>query len=120
MQIVELSKGSKFALALTMSPADVAAFADEMRNAKQALLEWKSKRGTRCDKVMFTVVCDAEHHNAIEDAIQQIYHNETQLAPLLQSVDVDVALLKPRGKTATKEYLLKRTGSGRKPWWKFW
>lgn len=121
MQIVELSKRSGFALALILTPANADAFADEMRVAKQALLDWKTNRGTRCDRVMLTVVCELEHQPAIEEAIGHIYHNEEQLAPLLQSVDVDVALLKPRGRSkAEKEYTLKRAAGHRKPWWRFW
>ncbi|HEX5446981.1 MAG TPA: hypothetical protein VFW87_24410 [Pirellulales bacterium] len=121
VQIMELSKGSGFALALITTPATGDAFADEMRVAKQALLDWKAKRGSRCNRVMFTVVCESDHHAAIEEAIGRLYHSEIELAPLLQSVDVDIALLKPGGsRKAEKEYTFKRASSNRKSWWRFW
>ena len=117
---MEFSKGSESALALTITPANANVFAKEMRTVKAALLDWKAKYSDRCGRVMFTVVCEAEHHAAIEEIISQVYQNEAQLALLLQSVDVDVALLKPCGKQA-KEYTLGRTRQSKhKSWWRFW
>jgi hypothetical protein len=54
---------------------------------------------------MVTIVSAPEHHPAIESLIEQVYREERELAPLLQSLSVRVALLNERGKPV-KEYAL--------------
>lgn len=123
MQVMEFSKGSGSAVALSLAPDDVEAFAQELRQVKAVLLEWRAKHGGRCEMVMLTVVSAPENHTAIESLIEQVYREEAELAPLLQSVNVQVAMLNPRGKPV-KEYTLGKPTAAEpvkpKPWWRFW
>src|SRR5262245_28022525 len=122
MQVMEFSKGRNAALGITIAPESIDAFMAEFRNVKVALLDWKAKHQDRCERVMFTVVSSPENHGAIESVLQQVYENEQDLSPLLKSVNVDVALLNPRGKPV-KEYSLgtaTRPTAAKKPWWRFW
>jgi hypothetical protein len=120
---MEFSKGSGSAVALSLAPANADAFAQELREVKAALLKWRDKHGRRCEMVMLTVVSALEHHPAIESLLEQVYSEEAELAPLLQSVSVQVALLNAEGKPV-KEYALGKatpTAPARpKPWWRFW
>jgi hypothetical protein len=105
MQVVEFSKGDSYALAISVAPDSADAFMDELRNIKAALLGWKAERQEKCGMVMLTVVSQPEHHTAIESLIDSVYREEADLAPLLQSLHVDVAMLNPRGKPV-KEFRL--------------
>lgn len=121
MHVMEFSKGSGSAIALSLAPDDSNAFAQELRQVKAALLDWRAKHGSRCEMVMLTVVTPPEYHPAIESLIAQVYREETELAPLLQAVSVRVALLNPQGKPVKKyvlSSLLPQTKS--RPWWRFW
>jgi hypothetical protein len=74
--------------------------------------------------VMFTIVSPPEHHAELESIMEQLYREEVQLAPLLQSLNVQVTFLNGRGKPV-KEYTLGQTqpktaSSNQKPWWRFW
>jgi hypothetical protein len=123
MQVIEFSKGSDTAIGVTVAPESVEAFMAELRKVKAALLDWKSKHQNRCELVMFTIVCNPEDHAAIESVLKQVYDEEKELSPLLQSVNVEVALLNKRGKPVKEYNLGKRRLDGiqqTKPWWKFW
>ena len=123
MQVMEFSRGSGSAVALSIAPASADAFAQELREVKTALLDWRVKHGGRCETVMLTVVSAPQIHPAIESLIEQVYHQEAELSPLLQSLSFQVALLNQRGKPV-KEYALGRTAATEpikpKPWWRFW
>src|SRR4051812_13636753 len=103
MQVMEMSKGSGSAIAISLAPASADAFAQEFRQVKQALLDWRAKHGRRCEMVMFSVVSAQEHYPAIESLLDKVYREEAELSPLLRSVQVRVALLNSRGKPV-KEY----------------
>jgi hypothetical protein len=123
MQVMEFSKGSGVALGLSLTPDSADAFAQELRQVKAALLDWQAKHGGRCELVMLTVVSAPEHHPAIESLIEQVYRQEADLAPLLQSLSVQVALLNQQGKPV-KEYALGKPTAAApaqpRPWWRFW
>ena len=123
MQVMEFSKGSGSAVALSLAANNADALAEEMRQVKAALLDWRAKHGDRCEMVMLTVVSAPEHHPAIEALIEQMYREEAELAPLLQSLCVQVALVNQRGKPA-KEYALGKPAAAEvakpKAWWRFW
>jgi hypothetical protein len=124
MRAMEFSKGPARALALEFYPESVDAFAQELPKAKAALVDWKARHGGRCEMVLFTVVSVPEHHAAIEAMIQQVCRDEAALAPLLQSLEVRVALyIDPDGE-AVKEYALAGAApteaAEAKPWWRFW
>jgi hypothetical protein len=124
MRVMEFSKGPARAVALEFYPESVGAFAQELPKVKAALVDWKAKHGGRCEMVLFTVVSVPEHHAAIEALIQQVCHDEAELSPLLQALDVRVALyIDPDGE-AVKEYALAEaaptTAAETKPWWRLW
>jgi hypothetical protein len=99
------------------------AFAQEMRLVKRALLDWQVKHAGRCEMVMLTVSSTPEHHPAIASLIEQVYRDEAELGPLLQSLSVRVALLNERGEPMEEYALGEPTAANpakRKPWWQFW
>jgi len=109
---------------LEFYPENADAFAQELPNVKATLRDWKAKHGGRCEMVLFTVVSAPEHHTAIESMIQQVCHDEAELAPLLQSLEVRVALYINSEGEAVKEYVLAEAAPPKtakvKPWWRFW
>jgi hypothetical protein len=129
MNAMEFARGRESALGLTMAPDSVEAFAADIREAKAALFAWKRKHQTSCAMVMFTIVTDPANHEGIQATLDRACRDEGQLAPLLQGLRVDVALLNPSGKPA-KQYTLGQnadsprgvptSGASSKPWWKFW
>ena len=124
MRVMEFSKGRARALALEFYPDNVDAFRRELPKVKPALLNWKAKHGSACEMVMFTVVSAPEHHTAIESVIQQVCRDEAELAPLLDSLEVRVALFINLGGESVKEYALAEAAPAKaakaKPWWRFW
>ena len=96
----------------------------ELREAKAALLAWQDQRGSACATVMFTVSASPELHEDIPPILERLYRDEVELSPLLQRLEVSVAILDGKGKPAC-EYRLGhqqpqvRTAAA-KPWWKFW
>jgi len=124
MQVMEFSKSSGWsAVALSLAPDSADAFAQEIRQVKAALLDWRAKHGGGCKMVIITIVSAPENHPAIESMIEQMYREEAELAPLLQSLSVQVALLNQRGKPL-KEFGLGHPAAEEpakpKPWWRFW
>jgi hypothetical protein len=119
MKVMEFAKGRGSALAITLAPENADAFAREFRQVKQALFDWKAKHGSHCDMVMFSIVSKAEDGTAIESMLDRVYREEPELSPLLQSVNVEVALLDSRAQPI-KRYSFGKKTSVSKPWWKFW
>jgi hypothetical protein len=121
---MEFFKGPARALALEFYPENVDAFTRELPKVKPALINWKAKHGSRCEMVMFTVVSAPEHHAAIESVIQQVCRDEAELAPLLHSLEVRVALFINPGGEAVRQYSLAEAplvkAAKAKPWWRFW
>jgi hypothetical protein len=109
MQVTEFAKGSRYALGLTIAPPSLEAFAGDLRTVKLALLDWRAKRASGCELVMFTVVSAPELHPEIEGQIERIYRDEVELAPFLGKLTVQVALLDTSGE-ARKEYRLGGSG----------
>jgi hypothetical protein len=54
MQVMEFSKGSGSAVALSLAPDSADAFTQELRQVKAALLDWRAKHSRRCEMVMLT------------------------------------------------------------------
>jgi hypothetical protein len=122
MKALEFAKGRSRALGLTLAPGSPEAFVEELRTAKVALLDWRDNWGRDCDLVMWTVSIDPEHLEFVEETLRQIYDEETGLAPLLQSVRMQVNLLSQQGKPL-KEFTLEPQAISEKrtrPWWKVW
>jgi hypothetical protein len=119
MKAMEFAKGRSSALALTLTAENADASTQEFRLVKQALLDWKAKHGGHCDMVMFSIVTTPEHFQVIESPLDRVYREEAELSPLLQSVNVEVALLNSRAEPLKKYSLPKQTAAS-KPWWKSW
>jgi len=123
MHVVEGSKGGGYALGVTVSVASPDDFPREMAELESALLDWKNRRDSRRNLVVLTVVSAPEHHAAIESLLDDAYGDEAGWSPLVQGVEVQVALLNLRGKPIM-EYALAQPPTDRrrktKPWWKFW
>jgi hypothetical protein len=129
MQVMEFAKGSASAVAVSLNPPSADAFARELRRVKGALLGWRAEHGERCELVMFTIISAPEHHPAIEALLERVYREEAELAPLLQSLSVQVSLFNRQGKSV-KEYELGEPRTAEplevpepavaKPWWRFW
>ncbi len=112
MRVMEFSKGPALALAFEFYPENVDAFTRELPKVRPVLLDWKANHGSRCEMIMFTVVSAPQHHTAIESVIQQVCGNESELAPLLHSLEVRVALyIDPDGESV-KEYSLTKAAPG--------
>jgi hypothetical protein len=116
---MELPGKSGFALALVLSLESADAFDTDLREVKSALLKWRSDRGARCQTVILTVMSPPDAHAAIESRLAEVYRGELELAPLLQSFQVEVALLTRSGKPVRK-YTLGQPPPPPRPWWKFW
>ena len=122
MHVMEFSKGNSAALALNLATDSVEAFSQELRQVKAAILDWKRKHRDRCAMVMLTVVTATANHDGVQRLLDQVYREEAELAPLLHTLELKVALLNERGKPV-KEYSLTQPAIAQtrsKPWWKFW
>jgi hypothetical protein len=116
MLVMEFSKGPARALGLEFYPENADAFTRELSRVKPALLDWKAKHGSGCEMVMFTVVSAPEHHTAIESVIQQVCRDEAELAPLLHSLEVRVALFSNPEGESVKEYSLAEVAPAKVGW----
>jgi hypothetical protein len=124
MRVMKFCRGPARALALEFYPENVDEFLQELPKAKAALLDWRAEHGDRCEVVLFTTVSRAEHHAAIDSAIQQACRNENELAPLLRSLEVRVAFHIDPERDPVKDYVLAKAvpvaAVRPKPWWRFW
>ena len=123
MQAMEFAKGRQAALALVFVADAPGRFAQEFREAKAALLAWNGKHGDACDMVMFTVTAPPEVRDEVRQFLDRVYHEEMELAPLLQRIKVEVSILDSRGKPAC-QYSMGTAppppAQQAKSWWKFW
>jgi hypothetical protein len=119
MQVLEFSKGAGFALGVVLAVESPADFLVQMREIKAALLNWRSKHGDRCELVMFTITALDGKYDEVAHELDRVYREEAELSPLLQRLQVQVALLS-RGGRAVKEYHLGQPIPLNRPWWKFW
>src|SRR5262245_55859713 len=121
MQIMRFKRATGVALGITDAPGKFEDVPQSFREAKKALLEWKNQNGAACEMVMFTYVANPELHDQIADFLRKIRSEEQDLAPLLQSVAVQVSLLNKQGKPV-QEFKIPaiqgRGADGPKPWWK--
>jgi hypothetical protein len=122
MRAMEFTKGLAHALALEFYPADATAFARELPAAREELSAWRASHGDRCEMVLFTVVAAPEHHAAIESTLAQASRDEANLAPVLRSVEVRVALHVKAEEDPVKQYALaaSTTNKPARSWWRFW
>ena len=117
-------KSGEAALALVFVADSPEELDSEFHEAKAALLEWQDKHGSACGTVMFTVTAPPELYGGFTDLLDKVYREDAELAPLLQRVPVNVAVLNAKGKPAC-EYRLGHEepqfkAESDKPWWKFW
>lgn len=77
----------------------------EFTQAKAGLLDWRQRRGPACGLVYFVFSGQPALHAFAEALFRDVYESETELAPLLQSVEVQVALLGEDGQPV-KQFVL--------------
>jgi hypothetical protein len=106
MLILEFFRDSAQALAMEFYPESAEAFAQVLPRAKSALLNWKANYGKRCEAVLFTVVSVVENHAAIQELIRQVCRQDAELGPLLQSLELRVALHDDARADPIKEYIV--------------
>ena len=123
MLVLEFSKGSAQALALEFYTENAQTFAPALSRISVPLRHWRNKYGGNCTALMFTVVCASEHHDEIESLIRRSCAEDSELVPLLQSLEIRVSLfIDPRG-NPVKEYILVEASYRTevvKAWWRFW
>ncbi len=105
MQEKEIAKGSTFALALTLTYDEIMDFAQELREAKAALLDWKKKRKNKCARVQLTVAGPSADHAEVQKMLDRLVKDKAEPGPFLQGLSVEVSLLNDKGKKV-KEYVL--------------
>jgi hypothetical protein len=103
MQEQETSKGS--ALTLTLEFDEVVDLAQELREAKAALLDWKKQRKDKCQTVRFEISGPDKEHAEAEKMLERLRKDKAEPGPFLQSLKVEVALLNAKGKKV-KEFVL--------------
>ncbi len=103
MNAIEMSRASPsgakdYGLTVTLTVAAMSELGRELRQAKEALLQWAAERGGSARMVMFTIIAPESLHHDCEDVLNRVYREEADLAPLLQAMGVKANLLNERGK----------------------
>src|SRR5262245_47885089 len=104
MQEMEFSKGAAFALTLSLSGETIVDFAQELREAKAALLRWRNKRKSKCQEVLLNVLAPPQEHAEIRRLLEHLPEEEA-IGPFLKTVRAEVALLNDHGK-ALKQFMI--------------
>lgn len=91
-----------YSLAITIAPETQEQLFAEFRHVKEALVNWKARRGEKCDAVLFSVVAEPEMHDAVKSLLAQVYSGERDLSPILQSVKVLVGILGKDGRPVSE------------------
>jgi len=107
MQAQEVSRKSGFfkkayGLSISIAPESQEHFMQELRLVKEALVNWKGKRGSSCETVMLVVVSEPDLHEFAKEIFAQIYTDEADLSPILKSTKVLVGLLDKSGNPLTE------------------
>jgi hypothetical protein len=105
MRVNEYSDGNTFALTISAVPGDVDDFANELKEIKATLCDWKNYRRQKCDLVVFVVLSNPKNHAEIESMLKGLCRKDTVLAPLLQSVKVQLNLMNEDAQSI-KDYVL--------------
>jgi hypothetical protein len=97
------SFSAKYALAITIALEEGKTIESEFAEAKQALLQWHGRRGKRATTVMFAIVGGPQELSGAEQFLAEACRDDPELAPVLQSLSAEVALLDEDG-NPVKEY----------------
>jgi hypothetical protein len=119
MQVLQFRKDNGFALGLVLSVESVRDFLANMREVKAAILDWHTQHQNQCVFVMLTITVMDGQYDDVASELDRVYREEADLSPLLQGLQIEVALLS-RGARAVKQYRLGQPVPGNRPWWKFW
>src|SRR5262245_26804803 len=114
MQEMEFSKGSAFALTLSLAGETIVDFAQELREAKAALLKWRNKRKAKCQEVLLNVLAPPKEHAEIRRLLEHLPEEEA-VGPFLKSVRAEVALLNDQGKALNQFLLNDKTAEAIQP-----
>jgi hypothetical protein len=105
MQEQEIAKGSSFALRLVLRGETTVDLAQELRDAKAALVRWHTTRQDKCGAVMFQVASPAAAHREMQRLLEKLYRDEEEPGPFLRALRAQVALCDEKGKPV-RQYLL--------------
>jgi hypothetical protein len=112
MQVSEFQKKSlfttKYGLGLTLTLSAEQTIETEFRHIKESVLKWYGNRGKKAELLMLTISSSRDKHPHLEHFIDKVYRHESELSPILQMMEVQVALLDEKGKEAKKYKLSKK------------
>ncbi len=97
--------GKRYALFLAVGLQSEDALEKELPKVKQALLDWKKRRGRHCRMVQFIISGAPAVQALAEQILRRIYHQESRVADILRSVEVQIAL--PGDGQTMRRYQLK-------------
>lgn len=83
----------KYGLAMAMAPADRKELLAEVREIKQAILQWHDRRTTLCEQVMLTVVCPVELHVASKELLNKLFRGDDSVASMLGKIQVTIRIM---------------------------
>lgn len=114
MREMESAKGSSFALTLALSGETIIDFAQELRDAKAALVKWRKLRGDKCGGVVFSVVAPVANHPEIQSILERVYRESEEPGPFLRTQRTELALQNDREKSV-QQVVLGAKGQAGKP-----
>jgi hypothetical protein len=94
-------KGDKYGLSIVLTGGTEDQLVEELRQAKEALLDWFRDRGKSGDFVMFAVMSSAMHQ-AADATLRDIVAQERDLSAPLQQRTVMISLAGLGGKTVSE------------------
>ncbi len=82
-----------FALGINLVVNDTVAFLKGFRIIVGDILQWKKKFGDSCEHIELTITSYAKDLQSIEEIIDKMYYDENKLAPIFQSLSLNVNYL---------------------------
>ena len=93
---------TSYTLGLNLTPATISEFLSQWSEAMKALANWKKRRGTSCESVMFTITAMSKFHPQIKEHLYDLYREDTESRSILLSLQVNVAIVTEKGKLVEK------------------
>lgn len=90
------SKDYALSILVVVQPQDT--LAQQLREVKQALVEWTELRGRKAKHIQLTVMAEESQHDECVSLLERVYEEEAVLAPLLQARQVQLGMLGLDGK----------------------
>ena len=101
MQVLEFEKKSllstRYTLGVTVALVDEATVESEFRHIKEAILQWVASRRRAAVRVLLTIIALEEQHDHIAEFVKTVYRRESELGPVLRSIEFELSLLNDLG-----------------------